>query len=70
MTKSNGSGKATIQQVYELVDRKIDGLEAKVDKLLQVHAEKIDSLENGQAKMFGGLAVVAAAWSWLFNKFL
>jgi len=63
MPKTNG--KATLKDVYEIVNR----LEDKMDAILKEHANKIDCLENGQAKMFGGLAVVAAVWSWVFSKF-
>jgi ribonuclease HIII len=63
MPKTNG--RATLEQVIAIVNR----LEDKMDKILDDHAKKIDCLESGQAKMFGGLAVVAAIWSWFFNKF-
>ena len=64
------NGKATVQQVYELVDRKIDGLEQKIDKVLSAHDDRINKLENGQAKMFGGLAVVAAIWTYIWEQII
>ncbi len=67
MTKSNG--KATLEQVIAIVNR----LEDKIDKVLDDHADKIDSLESGQNKMFGGFTILAGLtflWAWILNKFL
>jgi hypothetical protein len=64
MTK-NGNGKATLEQVISIVNR----LEDKMDDILKNHADKIDALESGQSKMFGGIVVIGVVWQWILNSF-
>ena len=64
MTQTNG--KASLKDVYAVVNR----LEDKVDNILREHATKIDRLEDGQAKMFGGLALLSVAWTWIINQLM
>lgn len=74
---TNSNGKVTTKDVYELIERQrletkadVAALEKKVDKVLELHSTKLDTLENNQAKMFGGLAVVSVIWTWIINQII
>jgi len=67
MTKTNG--KPTYKDLYELLDSKFSRFEAKLDGICERYDKRIDTLENGQAKMFGGIVVVGVVWQWILNNF-
>jgi len=65
-TNIETNGRATLKDVYAVVNR----LEDKMDDVLKTHQEKIDKLENNQAKMFGGILVVGVLWQWIINQII